>query len=71
MADQQDLVFCTARELVGLMVGREVSAGEVLDAHLDQIERVNPKVNAVVTLVPEHARAMARRADEAISTGRT
>lgn len=71
MADQQDLVFCTARELVGLMVGREVSAGEVLDAHLDQIERVNPKVNAVVTLVPEHARAMARRADEAISKGRT
>ncbi|QKW25912.1 amidase [Streptomyces seoulensis] len=70
MEDRHDLVFRTARELVGLMVDRQVSAREVLDAHLEQIERVDPKVNAVVTLVPEHARAMARRADEAIARGR-
>ncbi|MET9775517.1 amidase family protein [Streptomyces sp. NPDC006367] len=70
MEDRHDLVFRTARELVGLMVGRQVSAREVLDAHLEQIERVDPEVNAVVTLVPERAGAMARQADESIARGR-
>ena len=40
---------------------------EVLDAHLKQIERVNSKVNAIVTLVPDMAREAARKADEAIA----
>lgn len=65
----QELVFRTARELVLLMVTRQVSAREVLDAHLAQIERVNPEVNAVVTLVPEHARERAARADASIVRG--
>ncbi|MCF3102294.1 amidase [Streptomyces roseoverticillatus] len=64
-----DLVFRTARELVLLMVTRQVSAREVLQAHLHQIERVNPKVNAVVTFVPEHAQKMAARADAVIARG--
>lgn len=65
----QELVFRTARELVLLMVTRQVSAREVLEAHLDQIERVNPAVNAVVTLVPERARDRAARADALIVRG--
>ncbi|MCC3766219.1 amidase [Streptomyces sp. UNOC14_S4] len=65
----KDLIFRTARELVLLMVTRQVSAREVLEAHLDQIERVNPEVNAVVTLVPEHARELAARADASIARG--
>ncbi|WP_264198601.1 amidase [Streptomyces violascens] len=65
----QDLVFQTARELVELMVTRQVSAREVLEAHLRQVERVNPAVNAVVTFVPEIAHAMAARADESIARG--
>uniref|UniRef100_A0AAU2VF58 Amidase n=1 Tax=Streptomyces sp. NBC_00003 TaxID=2903608 RepID=A0AAU2VF58_9ACTN len=65
----QELVFRTARELVELMVTRQVSAREVLEAHLDQIERVNPQVNAVVTLVPDAARRMAAMADESIAKG--
>ena len=42
------LCFKTAIELVTLLHNREVSAVEVLDAHLAQIERVNPQVNAIV-----------------------
>ena len=38
--------------------------GLSLAAHLNQIERVNPKVNAIVTLVPEMAAAAATKADE-------
>src|SRR4051812_33970633 len=48
---------------------RELSAAEVMEAHLAQIERVNPTVNAIVTLVPDAARAGAKAADEAISRG--
>jgi amidase len=40
-----------------------------MTAHLTQIERVNPKVNAIVTLVAERAMADAARADEAIAGG--
>lgn len=40
-----------------------------MEAHLAQIERVNPKVNAIVTLHPERAMEEARAADGAISRG--
>jgi amidase len=42
---------------------RELSAVELLEAHLVQIARVNPEVNAVVTLVPELALEAARAVD--------
>jgi amidase len=38
-------------------------------AHLEQIERVNPKVNAIVTLLPEHAMEHARGADRRLRAG--
>ena len=43
-----DLCFKSARELASLIKSRKVSAREVMTAHLDQIRRVNPKVNAIV-----------------------
>ena len=43
---------------------KKLSAREALAEHLKQIERVNPKVNAIVTLVPEMAAADAAKADE-------
>jgi len=43
---------------------KKLSAREALAAHLELIERVNPKVNAMVTLVPEMAAAAAAKADE-------
>lgn len=47
-----------------LIRARKLSAREALAAHLKQIERVNPKVNAIVTLVPELAAKAAAEADE-------
>jgi amidase len=64
-----DLCFATATELAARIRAREVSATEVVQAHLDQIERVNPKVNAIVTLTAERALAEARAADQAIARG--
>jgi amidase len=67
--DSSDLCFLTARELVSMVRRREVSAVELLDAHLERIDRVNPRVNAIPTLVPDRARARARVADERLARG--
>jgi amidase len=64
-----DLCFLSATELVSLMRRKQVSARDVMAAHLAQIERVNPKVNAIVTLVAERAMADAARADESLARG--
>jgi amidase len=56
--------FISTIEMARLIRTKKLSAREVLAAHLKQIERVNPKVNAIVTLVPEMAAAAAAKADE-------
>ena len=64
-----DLCLADATELVGRIVRREVSVTEVVRAHLAQIERVNPKVNAIVTLTAERALDEARARDAALAAG--
>jgi amidase len=64
-----DLIFSTATELANAISDRQVSAVEVLDAHLARIARHNPRLNAVVTLDEEGARLRAREADEALARG--
>src|SRR5690349_388637 len=58
------LCFTSTVEMARLIRAKKLSAREALAAHLKQIERVNPKVNAIVTLVPEMAVEAAARADE-------
>ena len=55
-----------AHELAALIRGRKVSPIEVLDAYLSAIERLNPKLNAIVTVAAEKARDQARAAEEAV-----
>ena len=62
-----DLCFLTATELAGRIATKNVSAREVMTAHLEQIEHVNPNVYAIVTLVAEQAMAAAAKADEALA----
>jgi len=59
----------TAVEQRRLLGAGEVSAVEVVRAHLERIDAVNPQVNAIVTLVPERALADAARADDARARG--
>ena len=65
-----DICLLTAAELAERIRARELSATEVMEAHLAQIERVNPRVNAIVTLLPERAMEEARAADEALARGK-
>src|SRR5256886_9673314 len=63
--------FMSTVEMARLIRTKKVSAREALAAHLKQIERVNPKVNAIVTLVPEMAADAAAKADEMQARGET
>jgi amidase len=64
-----DLCTRPATELAAMLRTREISARELLDAHLERIDRLNPAVNAVVTLDAEGARASADAADAALAAG--
>jgi amidase len=67
---EDEICFMRARDLAGTIRDKKISAREVMQAHLKQIARVNPKVNAMVTLVPEQQlMAQALAADEAIAKG--
>lgn len=59
----------SAREFARLLRARQISAREVLDAHLDVIARRNPELNAIVTLTADLARAQADQADRAAARG--
>ena len=50
-----DLCFTQAVELARLLHSRELSARELLDAFLNRIHRINPQLNAIVTLAEERA----------------
>jgi amidase len=65
------LYYLTASELVRRIHRREISAQEVVAAHLQRIEQVNPVLNAVVVLAAEQAMQQAKRADEALQRGQT
>jgi amidase len=68
--DDCNLWYLSASELAAKIRKKQLSAREVMRAHLEQIERVNPKVNAIVTLVAERAMADAARADDQLARGR-
>jgi aspartyl-tRNA(Asn)/glutamyl-tRNA(Gln) amidotransferase subunit A len=63
-----ELIYSDATKLAELIRTREVSPVEVMQAHLDRIEAVNPKVNAIVTIV-EDALEFARKAEVAVLRG--
>ncbi len=60
-----DICQLSAIEMAARIRAKKLSAREAVAAHLGQIERVNPKVNAIVTVVAAQAMENARRADEA------
>ena len=60
-----------AVDLLDLLRKKKISAQEVMTAHLKQIQHVNPKLNAIVTLVPEEQLMLqAAAADEALAKGK-
>lgn len=64
-----ELVRLTAVEARALLDRREISALELLEAHLAQIERLEPTLHAFITVAPELARRQARAADDRLARG--
>lgn len=65
----EEIAFRPARELARMLRDREISAREVVQAHLERVEAVNPAVNAVVTLCAERALDEAAAADKRLASG--
>lgn len=64
-----NIVFTPAHKIAEMIRQREVSAVEVLDAYLQQIDRHNGKLRAIATIDGENARKRAIEADEALAKG--
>jgi len=61
--DQTELCFAPARQLARLLQARKLSATELVRAFIRRIERVNPKLNAIVTFLPDQALKRAKALD--------
>ena len=67
--DSLEICYMSAGELSKLIESKEVSPVEVIDAHLARIEVTEPVLNSFITLLPDQARAAARRAEAEIRKG--
>src|SRR4051794_14543371 len=64
-----DIVFSSTTQLAATIRAGHLSATEVLEAHLAQIDTHNPALNAIITLDVECAYERAREADKALARG--
>ena len=63
-----DICWLTATEIAEGIRERSFSSQEVVQAHLDRIDRLNPTLNAIVTFAPDPL-AKAKEADAALARG--
>jgi Asp-tRNA(Asn)/Glu-tRNA(Gln) amidotransferase A subunit family amidase len=66
----EELCWLSATELAALIRRRKVSPVEVVDAVLDRIARLNPQLNAFVTVTDDEARRAARAAERVLGRRR-
>src|SRR5262249_54515677 len=70
MTADDELCFLSLAELGSLLRARTVSPVEAVGAPLDRIARLNPTLNAFVTVMAAEARAAARRVEDELRAGR-
>jgi aspartyl-tRNA(Asn)/glutamyl-tRNA(Gln) amidotransferase subunit A len=68
-ADRVDLAFASARRLAALVREGQVSPVEITRLYLERIERLDPRLRAYITVLPEAALEAARRAETAVVRG--
>ena len=66
----EELCFQSIADLARMIRAREVSVVEVVEAHLARVDRLNPVLNAFITVMHDHARAAAKQADGEIAQHR-
>jgi amidase len=65
-----ELTSWSATALAQAVRAKKVSAEEVVNAYLQRIEHINPKINAIVQLTADAARTQAREADTTLAQGK-
>jgi aspartyl-tRNA(Asn)/glutamyl-tRNA(Gln) amidotransferase subunit A len=65
-----ELAFLPITQLSALLRGRKLSPVELVRVYLERIERLNPRLNAYLTVLDEDALAEARRAEREIARGK-
>jgi Asp-tRNA(Asn)/Glu-tRNA(Gln) amidotransferase A subunit family amidase len=65
----REVLAGSASKMAALVASERLSPVELVEAHLEQIERINPKLNAFVDLRPEAALAEARAAETMVTNG--
>ncbi len=66
-----EMHFRPARDQAAAIRARQVSARELLDVHIARVERLDPRINAVILRDVDAARAAADAADAALARGAT
>ncbi len=65
-----DLAFLPAHRISALLKARKITSRQITDVYLARIEKLNPTLNFVVTLLASQARAEADKADAEIAAGK-
>ena len=65
----EDVIYSSATQMAGAIKAKQISSVELVQAHLERINQVNPKINAVVQLVADKALEGAQLADDALARG--
>jgi aspartyl-tRNA(Asn)/glutamyl-tRNA(Gln) amidotransferase subunit A len=63
--------YATIDDLGAMLRSKQISSLELTRFYLDRLEKIGPKLNAVVTITRERAEAEAKRADADIAAGKT
>ncbi len=67
---RDDLCFLTISEASDLIRGRQLSPVDLITAHLERIDRIEPSLNSFITLLADDALGEARSAEEQIAAGK-
>ncbi len=70
MVQSGKIIWKSAAELAKSIKDGELSPVEVLDSYLDRIKEINPKINAIVTLIEDSARKEAKKAEKRVKEGK-
>ncbi|MTI83057.1 MAG: amidase [Firmicutes bacterium] len=69
MPVNEDIYWISGRELSERIKKKEISPTEILESYIERINKVNPVINAIVTVTEEIAQTEAKRAEEAVMKG--
>jgi Asp-tRNA(Asn)/Glu-tRNA(Gln) amidotransferase A subunit family amidase len=69
-SNDEDIAYAPVHQLARWIESRALTSARLTGIYLDRIKRLNPKINAIITLTDQQAMARARQADAEIAAGK-